>query len=95
MKESNTLLAFAAGAAAGAVLGILFAPDKGSETRRKIASRAKDLSDGITDKYNDLIEWKDSLIEEGVSDLENGLAAGTNSVRKSVNGINKGSSRNA
>ena len=37
MKTLNFLAAFIGGAAVGATLGILFAPDKGSETREKIA----------------------------------------------------------
>lgn len=37
MKSINLLAAFIGGAAVGAVCGILFAPEKGSETRSKIA----------------------------------------------------------
>ena len=39
MSTSKTLLGFIAGAAVGAALGILFAPDKGTETRRKISEQ--------------------------------------------------------
>ncbi|RYF85749.1 MAG: YtxH domain-containing protein, partial [Chitinophagaceae bacterium] len=35
MSTSKTLLGLAAGAAIGAVAGLLLAPDKGSETRKK------------------------------------------------------------
>ena len=37
MKGLNVLSAFLGGAAVGAAIGILFAPDKGEDTRRKIA----------------------------------------------------------
>jgi gas vesicle protein len=36
MKNFNALIAFLGGAAIGAALGVLFAPDKGEETREKI-----------------------------------------------------------
>jgi gas vesicle protein len=33
------------GAAIGGILGILFAPEKGSETRKKLFAKGKDLKD--------------------------------------------------
>ena len=38
MSTGKVITGIVAGMAAGAVLGILLAPDKGSETRKKIAS---------------------------------------------------------
>ena len=35
-KTGNVLLGLAAGLAVGVAVGVLFAPDKGEETRRKI-----------------------------------------------------------
>lgn len=43
------------GATIGGALGILFAPDKGSETRKKIAGKAHDLSDSLKEKFNHLL----------------------------------------
>jgi gas vesicle protein len=53
MNTSGKILAaVAAGIAAGAVLGILFAPDKGSETRRKINEQGKKMADEFKDKLH-------------------------------------------
>jgi gas vesicle protein len=45
MNNNRILAGLIAGLAAGAVLGILFAPDKGSETRRRVFSSARSFSD--------------------------------------------------
>lgn len=44
------------GAAAGLVAGILFAPDKGTETRKKIADKAGDFTDELKDGFNDFVD---------------------------------------
>jgi gas vesicle protein len=44
------------GAAAGAVLGILFAPEKGKDTRKKIVKKSTDLGDSVRNKFNELGE---------------------------------------
>lgn len=54
MTNSKLLWGFLAGAAIGGALGILLAPDKGSETRKKIMEKGNDLSDAVMDKFNDV-----------------------------------------
>ncbi len=52
----SILLSFLAGAATGAVIGVLFAPDKGSNTRRKFLLKSNDFTDELEEKFNDLID---------------------------------------
>lgn len=60
MENSNNsgkvILAFLAGTAIGAALGILFAPEKGSKTREQIMGRTEDLKESLRDKFNELLE---------------------------------------
>ena len=52
MKNSGRVIgALVLGAAVGAIIGILVAPDKGSETRKKLADGAKDLTGSLKDKF--------------------------------------------
>lgn len=44
------------GAAIGSALGILFAPDKGSKTRKKIFSQGADITDDLKEKFDDLLQ---------------------------------------
>ena len=56
MNSSNTMLAFLAGAAVGAIAGILFAPDKGSVTRKKISSKTGELADSVESSFSSFID---------------------------------------
>lgn len=56
MSSGKVLLGVLAGVAAGALIGILFAPDKGTETRKKIVEKGEDYVDGLKEKVNSLID---------------------------------------
>jgi gas vesicle protein len=61
MANTKTVLGFLAGAAVGALAGILLAPDKGSETRKKISKKTNDLGDSLKGSFNDFVDGiKDS-----------------------------------
>jgi gas vesicle protein len=44
-----------AGFTAGALIAILFAPDKGSETRKKIVNKGEEYVGDLKDKVNGLL----------------------------------------
>jgi gas vesicle protein len=56
MSTGKLITGILAGAAAGAILGVLFAPDKGSETRAKIAQKSSELTDAIKEGYGKVAE---------------------------------------
>ncbi len=56
MKSSNVLLGIVAGTAVGAAIGVLFAPDKGSNTRKKFASKSEDFVGGIKEKAIHMVD---------------------------------------
>jgi len=69
MKTSSTILGILGAAAAGAFLGVLFAPDKGANTRKKISDKSKDYGDNLKSKVDGILNTITSngkdIIEEG------------------------------
>ncbi len=55
---------FLFGFAVGILAGVLFAPDKGSITRQKIAEKGNDLKDKFNDFIDSLSSKVDDLAEE-------------------------------
>lgn len=63
MKAGKILLGILSGAAAGAAVGMLFAPKKGSETRRQIADRSNDVVSGTKNKFSGLVDGVNSKFD--------------------------------
>lgn len=66
MKDTGKILfAVLAGAAVGAAIGLLFAPEKGSDTRKKIMDAADDLASNLKEKGTDIVNDLKERIFEG------------------------------
>lgn len=62
MKHTSILLAFLGGAAVGAACGVLFAPEKGSDTRSRIAEAIRKR--GLKLSGRELESLVDDIAEE-------------------------------
>ncbi|GIZ08170.1 YtxH domain-containing protein [Flavobacterium sp. UMI-01] len=82
MKTSKTIIGVLGGVAVGAAIGILFAPDKGTNTRKKIADKSndtkqsiinsiKELLDTFSEKYDSMLTKAEELVQEGKEEFNN------------------------
>lgn len=77
MKNNQIILGLLGGFAAGAILGILFAPHKGKKTREMISKKGKGYANELKGKFNSF--------NESATNQYNGLVKDTkNQVSKNV-----------
>lgn len=60
-KSSRSFWAFLVGAAAGAVVGILYAPDKGENTRGKLYYQLNKYRDQLKQLIDDIVDGKEVI----------------------------------
>ena len=75
--KGDSLFALIAGAAAGLTLGLLFAPEKGEETRRKVKAAAAEGWDEFVDATDD--GWEKA--KETYKDVKEGAESATTRLR--------------
>ena len=99
METGKIVLGTLAGIAIGAVVGVLMAPDKGSETRKKISQKGSGYADGLKtkyeglkDKYNELVDGVTDKLESFTGD-SNGSGMNTSQTKGASTNAGVGASR--
>jgi len=64
MSSGKVLLGVLAGVAVGALAGILFAPAKGSRTRRRIMKKGENYAEGLKEKLNGYVDTVSDKFEQ-------------------------------
>jgi gas vesicle protein len=72
MKNStgSFIIGLLSGAAIGAAIGILYAPDKGEVTRAGLSKKANDVKEELDDKFDDLRDY----VNDALGDMKERLA---------------------
>jgi gas vesicle protein len=81
----STLLAFLLGGAVGGVLGLLYAPSSGEETRRRIKFYAEEAADKVVEKVQKAREEADVLcvkVREEISEQKEKLMSALDAGRQ-------------
>lgn len=87
-NNGKVLLGVLAGVAVGATLGILFAPDKGSNTRKKISKKGEDFAEGLEEQFNAFLESVTQKFEELKQEAEVAAQNGQNAVEETAEEVN-------
>ena len=69
MSSGKVALGLLAGVAVGALAGILFAPAKGSRTRRRIMKKGEDYTEVMKEKVNHLMDSANQKFEKVKKDV--------------------------
>lgn len=90
MKDvSKVMLLLAAGFTAGAIAGILFAPEKGERTRKRLKFKAGELGEDIEAAYDEEIERLKNKIEKLKTRFSDGITNAFVDVEETETNINE------
>ncbi|MUP45119.1 YtxH domain-containing protein [Gramella sp. BOM4] len=86
-NTGNTLLALITGAAIGAGLGLLYAPDTGENTRNKLKKDAQDAQDKLNKRYQETSSNLSQKAKKARLDFEHRLEETLNSASHKADDI--------
>jgi gas vesicle protein len=93
MKTSNILLSVLGSAFVGALLGVLYAPDKGTKTRKQLAKKGDEYADTAKKEYDVLIDKMGKQYEALKSQSEEVLNKGKSRAEKLKEDLKKSVSK--
>jgi len=83
MKNSNAVMSIVAGAATGALLGVLFAPDKGSNTRGRLTRKGE----GLVGELKGKVDYYKGKATDMVDKFADTIHSQKDDFSKSANGM--------
>jgi hypothetical protein len=69
MSKVNVALGAVTGIAAGALLGVLFAPNKGIDTRKLIVNKSNDAVDSFKNKFSNILHRNGEKVKSEVAHM--------------------------
>jgi len=90
MNSGKVLLGILAGVAVGGLLGVLFAPEKGSKTRKRISNKSEDYVDALKGQFDgflDAITEKYEMVKDEITELADHGKAKLKEVQKDGKGV--------
>lgn len=82
MNNGKILLGVLAGVAAGATLGILFAPDSGTNTRKKILKKGEDYAGNLKSQFNGAVESLGEEVDMFKDEINQLVASGKSKIEE-------------
>ena len=88
-KYSNSILTLILGTGIGAVLGILFAPDSGNNTRDRLSYQLLRYKEELEELVKELVEGKNLPLNEAKSEGNKVITEAKNKAENLLNDVNK------
>ena len=89
MSKLNMLVSVIIGSFIGAVLGFLFAPDKGERTRKQLSKKSDEYTDMVRSEFDDFVKTMRKKYETALDDTEDIINKGKSKAEDLRNEVKK------